>query len=462
MDLLACTTIGGDSTTIGRNGLGFNSAHHFTDIPSVVSGTHIGFFDPCRMYLPKSRTSKGLVADGGGRADFRKLKGPTYIDQMATYKGLFGCDMESHFEGTIFRLPLRADGASVTPTIESSLGGSTWTISRIGSMMSNWHQDAKIAMLFLKNLKTIEIQGVSNPCMVTKSDRTEGSALDAVNARSPLGTAAASLINIQFSLSGPIRSSNEEWLVYQESQFPISTPATIADLAKANRLTPHRGTAFPLRLNDQPANALKETIQGRLFIHLPTSKRTETRFHLHGGFAFLPSRKGLTGGSINTGDALAEWNEAMRTTLMPLHLVKVFAVLLEYIIANNPKKTVHDLEVAQSEYFAYLPPLTALNRESILDSAKFWKHTYDHNIFPCQGASNQLIAKSAQESMFMNFQFLLLPQEVRQKVVQLLVSSGKHICQCPSTSLKDVRDASTTRYSEVTAALVRHCLSQLP
>ncbi|GJJ75580.1 sacsin [Entomortierella parvispora] len=111
-DFLALCKIGvgnksGDFSKIGRNGLGFNSAYHFTDIPSVVSGTHIGFFDPHRAYLPKFRTSKGLMAEGGIRIDFRIFKGQTYADQMAPYKGLFGCDMETHFKGTIFRFPLR-------------------------------------------------------------------------------------------------------------------------------------------------------------------------------------------------------------------------------------------------------------------------------------------------------------------------------------------------------------------
>ncbi|GJJ71849.1 sacsin [Entomortierella parvispora] len=451
-----------DTTKIGRHGLGFNSAYHFTDVPSVVSGTHIGFFDPHRAYLPKSRTSKGLVAEGGVRVDFRKLKGPTYADQMAPYKGLFGCDMESHFKGTIFRFPLRTANRPVLPKTESSLGESAWTIGRIGNIMSDWHQDVKIAMLFLKNMKTIEFQGGSGPCIVTKSDITRGTALESVNARSPLGTATASLVRIQSNLGGEIRSGLHNWLVFQESQFPISCPASVVNLAKVNRWTPHRGTAFPLRRPEQSGESFKEQMQGRLFIHLPTPTRTDTKFHLHGEFALSSNRKGLAGGSVSTGDPRALWNEAMRKTLMPLHLVKAFAVLLEFTIAVSPKNTTHDLETVQAQYFPYLPALGTLEKEAILEESEFWKHTYNHSVFPCRGAGYQLVAKTAQESFFMDAQFLALSQEVQQKVVQLLVSSGKYICRCPPTTLKKIKKASTSQHREVTAALVRNCLSGRP
>ncbi|KAK5805698.1 histidine kinase-like ATPase, partial [Linnemannia elongata] len=35
-----------DPSKIGRHGLGFNSVYHFTDVPSIVSGPYLGFFDP--------------------------------------------------------------------------------------------------------------------------------------------------------------------------------------------------------------------------------------------------------------------------------------------------------------------------------------------------------------------------------------------------------------------------------
>jgi sacsin len=41
-----------DVTTIGKFGLGFNCAYHFTDIPSFISRDQLIFFDPHGKYLP--------------------------------------------------------------------------------------------------------------------------------------------------------------------------------------------------------------------------------------------------------------------------------------------------------------------------------------------------------------------------------------------------------------------------
>ena len=41
-----------DSTTIGKYGLGFNVAYHFTDLPTFVSGDTVVLFDPHGRSLP--------------------------------------------------------------------------------------------------------------------------------------------------------------------------------------------------------------------------------------------------------------------------------------------------------------------------------------------------------------------------------------------------------------------------
>ncbi|KAG0247222.1 hypothetical protein BGZ95_008903, partial [Linnemannia exigua] len=63
-----------DTSKIGRHGLGFNSAYHFTDVPSVVSGHSLVFFDPHMSSLPKRRDAYGnLIAQRGHRYNMRGL-----------------------------------------------------------------------------------------------------------------------------------------------------------------------------------------------------------------------------------------------------------------------------------------------------------------------------------------------------------------------------------------------------
>ena len=147
--------LGEDTSKVGRHGLGFNSAYHFTDVPSIVSGNSLVFFDPQLANLPKSRDAYGnLVAQRGHRYDIRKLGTETLVDQFQPYKGLYGCDMESHFNGTIFRVPLRLQ--EMVATGNSSFGGDGWTTDQIQKMFVSWIEGAKIGMLFLKNINSIE------------------------------------------------------------------------------------------------------------------------------------------------------------------------------------------------------------------------------------------------------------------------------------------------------------------
>jgi len=90
-----------NTNTIGRFGIGFNVCYNITDMPSFVSGTHYVVFDPHCNSLPSKRP--------GIHWDFVAKNGALnlYEDQIAPFKGFFGCNMRDKFAGTIFRFPLR-------------------------------------------------------------------------------------------------------------------------------------------------------------------------------------------------------------------------------------------------------------------------------------------------------------------------------------------------------------------
>ncbi|KAF9436498.1 hypothetical protein BGZ76_003753 [Entomortierella beljakovae] len=151
----------GDPSKIGRHGLGFNSVYHFTDVPSVVSGSFIGFFDPKKAFLPKIMVKGRKVAQGGQRCDFTKLAGDTYADQLEPYKGLFGCDMKSPFKGTIFRIPLRSIDTR-TEDMKGQQIGKEWSCDNMLAMLKSWVEDANVATLFLETINTIELGVISH------------------------------------------------------------------------------------------------------------------------------------------------------------------------------------------------------------------------------------------------------------------------------------------------------------
>lgn len=133
----------------GRFGIGFNSVYHITDLPSFVSGRHLvilgrmcsnkdvefedfvsmltvsvvsaTFFvyfvifvflhaDPHAKYLPSERQTCGKRWDFVSSGDIMHTQ---YEDSLDPYK-IFGCDMKSEFQGTLFRFPLRTE--QIAPT----------------------------------------------------------------------------------------------------------------------------------------------------------------------------------------------------------------------------------------------------------------------------------------------------------------------------------------------------------
>ncbi|XP_068639684.1 uncharacterized protein [Aristolochia californica] len=132
----------------GRFGVGFNSVYHLTDLPSFVSGKYVVLFDPQGVYLPNISAS-----NPGKRLEYVSSSAiAQYRDQFFPYCA-FGCDMKSPFSGTLFRLPLRNVGQAAV----SKLSRQAYSEDDISLMFSQLFEEAVFALLFLKNVLSIEM-----------------------------------------------------------------------------------------------------------------------------------------------------------------------------------------------------------------------------------------------------------------------------------------------------------------
>ncbi|KAF9121250.1 hypothetical protein BG015_005875, partial [Linnemannia schmuckeri] len=342
-----------DTSKIGRHGLGFNSAYHFTDVPSIVSGDSLVFFDPHMANLPKNLDVHGnQVAQRGHRYDIRKLVAGTWADQLQPYKEHFGCDMRSHFNGTIFRIPLRLQGAKVAG--KPSFGRDGWTLLQVQEMFASWIEDAKVGMLFLKNIRTIDLSnGIGPTLSVTKHDQP-GSPADQFMAESfPSLTSQASAVDITLtstSSNNVAKAVTFRWLVYTEDALPDNTSQNICDLAQKRHWSTQSGVAIPLG-DDR---AIK-SCRGRLMVYLPTPIETRLPFHLHGGFALTTNRKTLAGGSDLDDPTI--WNAYLLKTRLPLTAIRAYEQLLRWSFrpATLGGPQMHDLSTAISQFFKRWP-----------------------------------------------------------------------------------------------------------
>ncbi|KAH3760238.1 zinc finger protein [Pelomyxa schiedti] len=135
---------------IGRYGVGFLSCFHVTDLPSILSGDTLAFFDPLCTHVPlASHSSPGrcykLSGDRGTQCK------QSYASQFEPYK-TFGWD-GTNLSGTVLRLPLRQgtlpDHKSVVQTFLNA-----------NTIKGYFHQFAtaiETSILFLKNVRSVQI-----------------------------------------------------------------------------------------------------------------------------------------------------------------------------------------------------------------------------------------------------------------------------------------------------------------
>ncbi|KAF9984089.1 hypothetical protein BGZ65_001010 [Modicella reniformis] len=432
-----------DSSKIGRHGLGFNSVYHFTDVPSVVSGQYIGFFDPRHLYLPKNRTTQVLVAQGGQRCNFVKLNREALSDQLVPYKGIFGCDMESHFKGTIFRIPLRTLDTKQPKTNEKKFQHQ-WTLMEIQSMLRSWIEDAKVGMLFLKDMKTIEIrEGVRERDSIdfkwtaTKTVGTGNPLLDKILAEQPHDPSSLThIVEIRETTSASLNLDVSKWLVYTEKGFLRGTESDVKTLAKKNRWSPERGVAIPLSFN----NNRPGQIRGRLFAHLPTPIHTNLQFHIHGVFALTSNRKGLAGGS-DVVDPKCKWNCFVMETCLPQTAANAFEKLVKWMFREGnqggPRAT--DIEFTTSQYFRFWPTTDTddgSGRYGIdVFIKRFIRTSYARSIFPCKIArkSPPVVGCKGQEVVFAGPSLKNAPSDLIRAIREQLQTMGINVCDCPET-----------------------------
>ena len=129
---------------------------HFSDFPGILSGDQIGFLDPheacftCKESdFPEQRTSSHCW----------RLTDPTLNttlrDQVQPFlHDLFGsedCLRSRHFDGTVFRFPLRRDGR------QSRLSKTVYDEKKVRNLFDMFEKEAHVFLLFLNNIQKIEV-----------------------------------------------------------------------------------------------------------------------------------------------------------------------------------------------------------------------------------------------------------------------------------------------------------------
>ena len=207
-------------------------------------------------------------------------EGLHYQDQLAPFIPIMK-DPSKYYQGTIFRLPLRTKSQAIRSRIKNE----TTAVSEIKQLLEGFGQnELEEAILFLKNISTIEIRHISSS---GKEYLIGRATIDQRN------TSTGALFTRQVKCEAPVGNLRSRSWRFSTSHVSKSTAAQyisarlgydIGDELNKEKLVADVELAIPL---DGPA------IQGRLFTLLPLPIKTGFPLHFNAVFALTPDRQSL-------------------------------------------------------------------------------------------------------------------------------------------------------------------------
>ncbi|KAF8817051.1 hypothetical protein BYT27DRAFT_7229032 [Phlegmacium glaucopus] len=324
-----------DESQTGKNGLGFRASYHLTENPQILSGRTLMILDPHNEF----------GAFPGGIAIDIINEGRDYQDQLAPFIPIVK-DPFIFYQGTIFRLPLRTK----TQAIRSRIKNEATAVSEIKQLLESFGQnELEEAILFLKNISTIEIRHISSSGKEYSIGRAT---IDQRN------DSTGVLFTRQVNCEAPIGNLRSRTWRFSTCKFDKSTAAhvmserlgyNIGDELNKEKLVANVELAMPLG---------GPSIQGRLFTLLPLPIKTGFPLHFNAVFALTPDRQSLknveeAGLPESRERRLVEWNRAIFENFGPTAWVNILSDITipsDFWTAWPPEE--HD----KNSYWAQLIP----------------------------------------------------------------------------------------------------------
>ena len=271
---------------IGKFGVGFCSVYHITDVPSFVSGEKFIVFDPTLQCLKKEIKSE---FNPGIKINFHKhrlLKNKS--NQLVPYTGVHGFNPKQHFQGTIFRFPLRSQSSKVTENV--------CTEEKVMSMIEMIKENSSKLLMFLNNVKKLSFYKTSDGNF---SKEFEVSVTKQVN------NGNVATCNVSTVESAGCRE--ESWL--------IATTSQLLQIGSNNQMGTASVSINRIKSNDK-YNI--ESVAGECFCYLPLNIETGLPVHVSSNFAVMTNRRGIwKADNIGTATKESNWNKMLMETVVP-------------------------------------------------------------------------------------------------------------------------------------------------
>lgn len=434
-----------DPNKVGRFGIGFNSVYHTTDLPCIFSSGHLGIMDPQEnIFGEKEGGFLWSLDDPDHQEDLMTLH-----DQFQPFRDIvsLACRQEwakvvmddQHFEGTIFRFPLRNKA--------SEISGNLYDSHKVVDLFDSFIADAELSLLFLRNVTSVSLVHVGADGTVNTRLRVRSTELTDSRLESKRGQATNGFTRFKMITCDSGRAKETKWLV-TSCTMEGGHVAKLDALANKLSFLPQVDLAFP-------CGERKDCSQGRLscFLPLPNNESNKTGFpvFVNACFGLTDNRRLIKWQEEDQKhDEHAVWNELLVSEVLPLAYVMAIQHALRLAQQSSlPVSAVYSLmpDISQVEHkekwhAVALNVLRHLFREDVAllslarDERQFV--TLSQAVLTCNGPTSPAVLSAIESTLIhCGENIVTLPSSVA-KAINVAYPKGKTLRHVTPPFMRDV------------------------
>ncbi|XP_028446258.1 sacsin [Perca flavescens] len=416
-----------DPNKVGRFGIGFNSVYHVTDVPSIFSSEHLGFMDPQEKIFGERKGGFLWSLDDAEHQEALT----TMHDQFQPFRDIVSLVSrqewskvimeDQHFDGTIFRFPLRKEASDISDNLYDS--------DKVVELFDSFIADADLSLLFLKNvtsvsLKHIDVHGTVNTRLEVKSSVCTDVVLESEDESIIEGSTKFKLITLNSE-----DHKETKWLV-TTCTMKDGNVENLDSLSKKLSFFPQVDLAFP-------CGESRDCSESRLscFLPLPNNESNKTGLpvYVNACFGLTDNRRHIKWQEEDQKhDEHAVWNELLIKEVLPQAYVMIIQDAIRLAQESHlPVSSVYKLwpDIAQMKHkekwcVVALDVLHHLFSQNVavLSLAKDEKEfiTPSEAVFPCNGPTSP---------------------DILAAIKKTLVSCGENLVTLPGSVARAIKEA---------------------
>lgn len=331
----------------GRFGVGFNSVYHVTDHPSFISRDRIVFFDPHASAIPGATLGQPghswRFEDGWwDYPDFMKVYEPGGLRAGIT-----------HFDGTLFRLPLR----NVAQAKQSKIRNEPFSQENVRQLLAEFVKAGEEMLLFLKSVLTIRVSeinpdGSKRDLLAITTQNEQAVKIERKKLLTPLHKGADTLLTLcqgasnalpavsyqhTIKVATPENQTISTWRVTSLMRAEGELLSLMQEMtAQGEKAVPWAGAAA---LISRTGNTQQKAFVGRAYCFLPLPQETGLPVHINGFFDLDSSRRELTSDTLTGRDKKRVlWNQLLVRHVLSHAYANLIVSLVEDVGETEPER----------------------------------------------------------------------------------------------------------------------------